>query len=759
MPSSTTPHIPSTATSRSPRSMWQLLVPMIMTSVARRGARPTAGTETCASTLATATGVPGQQPRPLCRTLAQAACARADGDRCGATSSRRRRARSAGRAPRSSRRDGKPSRFRPHRLVAGGAVVARLDCRSAARRPSRQPRSGGRRARRPRAPRRGSAAPSGRTTRTRSCRRSAPATARRGSLATALIFVRLRLGGMVLPELHPGVRIGGGDRAARRAACRRPCVGSIVQAVKSMPTPMTSPARRRISVEQPRARRAAECASSRRDPAAPSPARARRRRRGAGRRSSMTPLLYSQTAVATSRPSAHVDEHGAAGLGPEVDPERRTGRSRLDHDLQAAALGSAAKASDHSSRAYRAVTSERQVDAPLRREPDRAREVGRPHPPRQEQGQPLAPRDRRAKGGPVVVGDADEDDAPPGRSDGDRRRRRRRRRPPPRRRPRRPRRAASSPARTACVAPSCSAAADAVRRADRSRRSATRPPCAGAARGGGRSGRSRRRRRRRRDEHARGRTRAARRRAARASAASASVSVIRDRVQRAARARRASVRSAPSVEPWPAKRTAGQRCSSPAGTDAQRPHGTAGSTATRSPARGPAATTPANSWPRTSGRSSTASPMPPSSEPVPVGAAEADGGDAHEHLPRRRRRVRLVVQPQVVRRRAGGAPSTYGPARSRPRARACEGSAAGAGHRRSERRRLELPACAAPPPRPPRARSRSRPRPPPRHPTRTARARRRDGRHLERLEPQADERLDDHRRPSPARSRLRSPPR
>ena len=36
-------------------------------------------------------------------------------------------------------------------------------------------------------------------------------------------------------------------------------------------------------------------------------------------------------------------------------------------------------------------------------------------------------------------------------------------------------------------------------------------------------------------------------------------------------------------------------------------------------------------------------------QPVPVRAAEAHGGHAHEHLPRRRRRVRLVIQPKVVR--------------------------------------------------------------------------------------------------------------
>ena len=36
-------------------------------------------------------------------------------------------------------------------------------------------------------------------------------------------------------------------------------------------------------------------------------------------------------------------------------------------------------------------------------------------------------------------------------------------------------------------------------------------------------------------------------------------------------------------------------------------------------------------------------------QPVPIRAAETHGGDAHEHLPRRGRRVRLVVQPRLVR--------------------------------------------------------------------------------------------------------------
>ena len=48
-----------------------------------------------------------------------------------------------------------------------------------------------------------------------------------------------------------------------------------------------------------------------------------------------------------------------------------------------------------------------------------------------------------------------------------------------------------------------------------------------------------------------------------------------------------SDRSAPSVEPWPANRSSAQRCGCPARHIAQRPHVIAGSTATRSTARGP----------------------------------------------------------------------------------------------------------------------------------------------------------------------------
>ncbi len=61
MPSSTTPHIPGTSCSLSPRSMWHVDVP-IMASILPGDVIPTAGIDTWASTLATATAVPSLSP-------------------------------------------------------------------------------------------------------------------------------------------------------------------------------------------------------------------------------------------------------------------------------------------------------------------------------------------------------------------------------------------------------------------------------------------------------------------------------------------------------------------------------------------------------------------------------------------------------------------------------------------------------------------------------------------------------------------------
>ncbi len=61
MPSSTTPHMPGTMRCSVPSTMWQVEVPMIITM--RPGSvTVAAGTETWASTLATATAMPGRSP-------------------------------------------------------------------------------------------------------------------------------------------------------------------------------------------------------------------------------------------------------------------------------------------------------------------------------------------------------------------------------------------------------------------------------------------------------------------------------------------------------------------------------------------------------------------------------------------------------------------------------------------------------------------------------------------------------------------------
>ena len=86
-----------------------------------------AGTETWASTLATATAVPGTQPGPARPPRSrQPAGAIADRDDRRATSCRRRPSRSRARAPRRTT-IGEAVGGRPDGLVAGRAVVPRLD--------------------------------------------------------------------------------------------------------------------------------------------------------------------------------------------------------------------------------------------------------------------------------------------------------------------------------------------------------------------------------------------------------------------------------------------------------------------------------------------------------------------------------------------------------------------------------------------------------------------------------------------------------
>ena len=78
MPSSTTPHMPSTTAVFSPMTMWQMDVPMTMTM--RPGSvTVAAGTETWASTLATATAVPGRRPVQAAASSVRAAGLVADG--------------------------------------------------------------------------------------------------------------------------------------------------------------------------------------------------------------------------------------------------------------------------------------------------------------------------------------------------------------------------------------------------------------------------------------------------------------------------------------------------------------------------------------------------------------------------------------------------------------------------------------------------------------------------------------------------------
>ena len=172
-PSATTPHMPGIDGSSSASRMWQMLVPMIATSVPGP-VTVAAGTETWASTLATATAsrVAGPVQPAACSRQAAGRCPDRDDVRDILSSTTDPK---PGRAPRRTRvREAVLGG--PDRLVAGGAVVPRLD-------PGQLPddpvggleepvgRAVGRRA-----PRAGSGAPSGRTTRTRSCRRSARAT-------------------------------------------------------------------------------------------------------------------------------------------------------------------------------------------------------------------------------------------------------------------------------------------------------------------------------------------------------------------------------------------------------------------------------------------------------------------------------------------------------------------------------------------------------------------------------------------------------
>ena len=164
-PSSTTPQKPGTTRSTSERARWQVLVPM--TATKRPGLTTVAaGTDTWASTLATATGVPGARPVNVGSLAA---------DDAGALAGARDLAGhllvdDVGEARGQGGKElavGESVFLRPERLVAGGAGVAGLDPGELPDDPVSgldQPVGG---ARRRRGPRRGSGATWRRTTPTK----------------------------------------------------------------------------------------------------------------------------------------------------------------------------------------------------------------------------------------------------------------------------------------------------------------------------------------------------------------------------------------------------------------------------------------------------------------------------------------------------------------------------------------------------------------------------------------------------------------
>ena len=236
----------------------------------------------------------------------------------------------------------------------------------------------------------------------------------------------------------------------------------------------------------------------------------------------------------------------------------------------------------------------REVDAAGLGQSDRPGQVGLGHPAADAGATAPCAARRRPGSGAVVVGDADKDDLTAGSDGGDRHRRSRRRH----RRPRRQRRPARhADRRRAQVVDAC-ADDEPMRRTHRpSGRDAMGEPvggdddrCAAQAQEldqeETRAVRSHRRRPGRRPRPAPGRAHGARHRAARAG---------RPRRRRSRPARDGAgapghgmtERSAPSVVPKPANRVAMQMFGRPRRHGSQRPHGSAGSAATRSPARGP----------------------------------------------------------------------------------------------------------------------------------------------------------------------------
>ena len=208
---------------------------------------------------------------------------------------------------------------------------------------------------------------------------------------------------------------------------------------------------------------------------------------------------------------------------------------------------------------------------------------------------------------------------------------------------------------TATVAPSASAAATRCGSGSVATSDRPRPRAAAAGRAADRAGRSRRR-----PPSCPARTRP------RSSACSATPSGSSSVASASGASRAADGRGVPATpaasgarrrSSCPANRQARQRFSSPARHGAQPPHGIAGSSATRSPVARPRLDhadelVTEDERPR---QDDVADPA--LAEPVQVGAAQADGGDAHEHLVRR-------PAPAPAPRAAAGRPCRGGAARS-----------------------------------------------------------------------------------------------
>ena len=168
------------------RTMWQVEVPMIMTIVPGLGDRRRGDGHVRVDVRHGHRGPgrqagPGARPRPTGRRPARRP-ATGRGASCVSTTSAKPRVEGAevGRRPGSRRASTTSPCSRRCRRCGSRR-------RSVARRPSRPPRSAGPRRRRPRAPRRGSGAPSRRTTPTRSSRRSGRARPAPVARATSLI--------------------------------------------------------------------------------------------------------------------------------------------------------------------------------------------------------------------------------------------------------------------------------------------------------------------------------------------------------------------------------------------------------------------------------------------------------------------------------------------------------------------------------------------------------------------------------------------